>query len=127
MSAEEGIIWGKFLASHGKDYDRFDYDLRVGSGISPSGEVPELFQKDYKDLTKKRIDAVGYKNNLATIFEVKQRANFSAIGQLLGYGMLFREDYPTIMIRNLAIVCSFTTPDDYKVISSNKILVFIIP
>ncbi len=126
MSAEEGIIWGNFLAKYGKEYQRFDYDLRVGSGIPPEQDLPFEFKKDYEDLTKKRIDAVGYNDSYATIFEVKQRASFSALGQLLGYRDLFKKSFPLYTVDDLILVCSSISPEDQEIISKKGITILVL-
>jgi len=126
MSAEEGIIWGKFLAKYGKEYQRFDYDLRVGSGVTPEQDLPYEFKKDYEDLTKARIDAVGYVYKTATIFEVKQRANFNGIGQLLGYKDLFLKSFPQFSVNDLILICGSATAEIQQVIEDQNIILLII-
>ena len=125
MSAEEGIIWGKFLVAFGSNYLRFDYDLRVGNGITPIENIPTIFKQDYEDLTKKRIDAVGYNNNIATIFEVKQRSGLSAIGQLLGYRDLFIKSFSQFTVNKLILVCGSASPEDQEIIKKNGIGILI--
>ena len=126
MSAEESIIWGRFLSKFGSLHDSFNYDLRVGNGISPDVPIPNKFTADYEDLTKKRIDAVGYIGNQANIYEVKQRGNLSALGQLLGYHALFMKSFPNYPVAGLFLVCSSISPEDHKIISSNGITVVVI-
>jgi hypothetical protein len=126
MSAAESIIWGKFLAKFGKEYQRFDYDLRIGNGITPEQDLPFEFKKDYEDLTKSRIDAVGYVNKTATIFEVKQRANLASIGQLLGYHILFNKSFPQFSVDDLILVCESATLEIQQVIEKNGIQILIL-
>lgn len=126
MSAEESIIWGSFLSKFGSFFKRFDYDLRVGEGIQPDQEIPENFRQDYIGLTQKRIDAVGYNDKVATLFEVKVRANLGAIGQLLGYKELFLSSFPSYSVSSLHLVCSSINPDELKVISKTSILVDVV-
>lgn len=125
MSPEESIVWGRFLASADNIYERYDYDLRVGTGILPEVRIPEPFLKDYQMLTQKRIDAVGYLNNTATIFEVKTRSLISPIGQLLGYKALFANTYPSIPVVSLKLVCSSISVEDSNVFKSLGIDVLI--
>jgi hypothetical protein len=125
MSPEESIVWGRFLASAFNIYERYDYDLRVGTGILPDVNIPEPFLKDYQMLTQKRIDAVGYLNNTATIFEVKTRSLISPIGQLLGYKSLFAITYPFIPVVSLKLVCSSISIEDSNVFKQYGIDVLI--
>jgi hypothetical protein len=127
MSPDESILWGKFLAEHGKEYDRFDYDLRVGQGAEAQENIPENLRKDWRDLTKPRIDAVGYKGLRATIFEVKTRPTVSTLGQLLGYRTLFLTTYKQYMVDGLALVCESIGPDVGSVIAGYGIAVYKYP
>lgn len=126
MSAEESIIWGKFLSKFSQNFQRFDYDLRVGQGIIPDNSIPENYRQDYIQLTQKRIDAVGYIGSSCVIFEVKVRANLGAIGQLIGYRDLFLSSFPQYAVQGLHLVCSIIDPDELKVFSNTQILVDIV-
>ena len=126
MSAEESIIWGRFLSKYGSNFSRFDYDLRVGQGIIPAASVPEIYRDDYIKLTQKRIDAVGYSGKVATIFEIKVRANLGAIGQLIGYRDLFLNTFPLYSVDSLHLVCSTIDPDELSVFSKTSILIDVV-
>ena len=127
MSADESIIWGRFLASKGQQYVRFDYDLRVGTGIEPVHDIPDKFKNDYIDLTRKRIDAVGYNGSVATIFEVKNRATFNVFGQIIGYRSLFLKSFPQYSIKELVVVCASIPLEDLEIVSSQGIVVLQYP
>ena len=126
MSAEEGIIWGRFLTTYGKDYKRFDYDLRIGKGLTPEEDLPQIYKQDYADLTKKRVDAVGYNNHDATIFEVKQRATITAIGQILAYTDLFKQSYQQYSVKEKIIVCERVLPEDRQQIEKQGIILLVL-
>lgn len=125
MSPEDTTIWRKFLEKEGKNYDRFDYDLPVGNGEDPGPGVPENLRKDFIDLTRKRIDAVGYRDNSVTIFEVKPRAGTQALGQLLTYFPLFIQTYPGFSSVTLAVVTSFINTDELSIYASHSIKVYL--
>lgn len=112
MSIDETIIWGRYLSEYQPKYDSMDYDLRVGDGIIPDFPLPEIFKRDYQDLTRKRIDAVGYVNSYADLYEVKVRASSSALGQLLTYKILFGKSYPNYVVRQLYIICNTISDED---------------
>lgn len=123
MSSEDVKIWQPFLSDQGAKYDRFDYDLKVGTGVKPDLPVPEIFLQDFQELTKKRIDAVGYNKNGATLFEVKPRAGTSALGQLLTYKSLFAQSYPNIPIYQLILVCGLATDEEIQLYKQYEIIV----
>jgi hypothetical protein len=123
MSSEDVKIWQPFLSDQGAKYDRFDYDLKVGTGVLPDLPVPEIFLQDFQELTKKRIDAVGYNKNGATLFEVKPRAGTSALGQLLTYKILFTQSYPDVPIYQLVLVCGLATDEEIQLYKQYGIIV----
>lgn len=126
MSSEDIKIWQPFLSQEGSKYDRFDYDLKVGSGVLPDLPVPEIFKADFQDLTRKRIDAVGYNKDGATIFEVKPRAGTAALGQLLTYKNLFAQTFPGINIFQLVLVCELATEEEVILYKQYGIIVKIV-
>lgn len=127
MSVEDTKIWNEFIALHGKEFDSFDYDLPVGEGEPVNTSEPAWLQKDWSDLTRKRIDAVGYASGKATIFEVKPRAGTSALGQLLSYKKLFNGTYTQTEVVALAVVTSLILNDERKVYNSFGITVYVLP
>lgn len=112
MAPQDYILWNKYLADHGHEFTSFDYDVKVGEGIQPIEPVPANMAKDFVELTKKRIDAVGYMENGVTLFEIKPRAGSSALGQLLTYQSLYKLSYPNNPILELVIITSMITKDE---------------
>lgn len=127
LTTDEQILWRQFIILHGKEFERFDYDLPVGKGVDPGAEVSEVLRKDYIDLTRKRIDAVGYRSGTATLFEVKPRAATTALGQLLTYANLFAQTYPGIPIVGSAVVTSLINDDERHVYESMNIKIYVYP
>lgn len=126
MSSEDVIIWKKFLELYGKNYSSFDYDFKVGSGTDPGTEVPEEFRFDFIELSKKRIDAIGYQSDGVTIFEVKPRAGTQALGQLISYKNLYAKNFPENRIKEVAVVCNFITPEEISLYSDYNINNYVI-
>lgn len=125
MTPADAITWSKFLNLHGDEYQKFDYDLRVGKGVTVELPVPEKYKEDFQQLTQKRIDCVGYNNNVVTIFEVKGRAGLSALGQLKAYKSLFLQSYPGYSVSALVLVCSFATDEELDLYMDNGIKVYV--
>ena len=86
-------LWIRFLEKHENEYQAFDYDVRVGKGRPTSKSEPEQIQKMAIELSQRRIDAVGYKENSITIIEITISAGLKAIGQLHSYPILYAETY----------------------------------
>ena len=94
LRPEDVAIWKTFLSTRPDFYDSVDYDLKVGRGRDYSEIPKDEFRADMEYLSKKRIDVVGYKDNEIHIIELKPRAGFSAVGQVLGYAKLFEKTAP---------------------------------
>lgn len=86
-------IWQQFLDKFGKDYIKFDYDVRVGDGRPTNETLPDNIRKMAKDLSQRRIDAVGHKADALDIIEITKSAGFTAIGQLETYPLLYRQRF----------------------------------
>lgn len=107
----EIIILRTWLLAHELEYDRFEYNVRVGAGVDPGPQWPENIRKQAIENTQKRIDAVAYKGDSATIIEVKDRAGASAIGQLLTYLPLFEEAFPAYKSPAMILITNRVQPD----------------
>lgn len=107
----EIIVLRAWLKLHESEYDRFDYNLRIGTGFDPGPSVPDSIRQMAILNSQKRIDAVGYKGNTVTLIEVKDRAGFSAVGQLVGYLHLWQAAHPGEATPQLLLVANRTQDD----------------
>jgi len=120
-------IWEAFLPIYGKNFQRFDYDVHVGQGAEPDPDLPEQYQRMIRVLSKLRIDAIGYKEDEIWIIEVKKEAGLTALGQIMGYLTLYREEYqPTKQLKG-AVVTNFLRPDIKHLLEVFGISYFVIP
>ena len=124
MSSDDTYIWRMFLSKYGKDYTSFDYDFKVGRGSDPGDIVDYNLRQDFIELSRKRIDAIGYQPDGITIFEVKPRAGTQALGQLIIYKQLYSQDYPTVKIKSVAVVCGFITDEEIELYKLHDINIF---
>lgn len=102
----ECLVLKAWLALHEAEYDRFDYNVRLGEGNDPGTQFPDDVRRMAILNTQKRVDAVAYKSDQPTLIEVKDRAGFSAIGQIVGYDALWRQQNPTTPAPKLLLVCN---------------------
>src|SRR5260221_5121322 len=94
------------LTPEGRTYGAWAFDVHIGSGVQTPGlsSNPTLFDIGAY-LTKLRIDAVGWRNDQPTIFEVKPLARLSAVGQLVVYCEYYARDF--------GYTCTKTAITDY--------------
>lgn len=80
------------LTEDAKRFTRWEFDVKVAPGRCPPTIVDPAMRKMAFDLSKLRIDAVGWEGGQATIFEVKPVAHLSAFGQILAYTIFWQRE-----------------------------------
>lgn len=116
MLPAEIIVWQAWLRLHQAEYDRFEYNTRVGPGYDPGGGVPDYIREMSIKNTKKRIDAVAWSGSQPLIVEVKVRAGLSSIGQLLGYITHWRIENPHDALPKALLVANQLAPGVQEVL-----------
>lgn len=89
LRSEDVGVWEAFIDKFPGKLWLMDYDVKVGLGREPLEDIPPELHKDWRDLTRKRIDAVAWGKVNIFIIELKPRASLGAIGQVLGYSELW--------------------------------------
>jgi hypothetical protein len=148
MAPREVLIFRAWLALHQNEYDRFDYNVRVGNGTDPGPEFPAIYRQQYIENTQKRIDAVGWKIGLRvqgralyqslgieqiaasgaapTIIEVKDRATASCMSQILTYKALWPFTFPNTPAPKLLLVTNRVAADMPLVLDATGITLEIV-
>ncbi len=111
MLPAEVEIFRRWALRHETEYDRFDFNVRVGRGADPGPTFDDAVRRNAVANSQKRIDAVGYKNGRATIIEVKDRAGASALGELMTYAVLYRLGHPGAIGTLMLLVTNSLQPD----------------
>ena len=124
LMPNEVPLWERFLAIWGKNFEGFEYDVRVGKGVDPGAEYPEPWRSLAIQLTQKRIDVVGRRDGIVYIFEVKPQAGLSALGQLLAYRILYRETFNYRGRLRLAVVTDRLNPDERLVYTRHLVEIY---
>lgn len=124
MLKNEVVIWEKFLAEHGPRYDKFEYDVHVGS-LYPEHEVLDTaWKRGAAAVYQKRIDAVGFQPGVIEIFEVKPHAGLSALGQVLGYLALYDEDFEPFDELRATVVTGLIDPGTRLLLTNHGIGIY---
>lgn len=92
--------------AHQNDYDRFDYNVRLGIAVDPGPDFPDYVRKAAIATRSLRIDAVGWQGDQPTIFEVKRRAGLENVGQLFGYFHMWKAQQLSLKDPLLVLVCA---------------------
>lgn len=94
MVVTEAHLMREWVKLHAADYDRIEFEVRLGPGGDAPADMPEALRAEYKHLTQRRADAIVWKGDNAVIIEVKARLKPQDLGQLLSYRWLFMNDNP---------------------------------
>ncbi len=123
---EEVLLWRRFLAEHGPEWDRFEYDVHVGEGATPPPGSPAHHVHMIAALSQKRVDVVGWLGGQPTLFEVTPRGGRAALGALTLYADLFSETFPGTPPPHLAAVVGFVDPDIARIFTARQIRVYVV-
>ncbi len=122
LIGEDKEVWDRFVRKFPDRFETVSYDVHVGSGIEAPDEVDTKPAQQWKDLTRKRIDVIGWRNGFAQIIEVKKRVGLSTLGQVLGYRVLYQRENLDVLLKPLLIICSQINQDDMDVLDHYGIL-----
>lgn len=119
MMPEDVPVWERWLDLHQPGDDvTISYDVKVGTPIKLPEDFPDPYRRNALMLSKKRIDAVVTYPSYILIVEVKGIADWTAIGQMLGYPFLFAEEFkPTMELRTL-LVAGSVRPDVDRILEA---------
>lgn len=123
----EIAIMKAWLTAHEKEYDRFDYNVRIGSGTDPGPSYDKTMRDMALAITKKRVDAVGWQGSAPTLIEVKNRATLAAVGQVLSYNVLWKADYPVGPDPKLLLIAATFDPDTIPVLNAHNVTWIAVP
>jgi hypothetical protein len=117
----EVAVLKEWLRLHESEYTSFDYNVRTGTGTDPGPTYPQNIRDMGVAVTQKRIDAIAWNGNVPTLIEVKNRATLTAVGQILAYKVLFKQDNPLSPDPKLLLVAAKFDPDVYAVLQSHGV------
>ena len=126
MMPFEVPVWERFLADPPFAPVAISYDVHLGQGIPARAEWPPWLVKVVRATSRKRADAVVETADALWILEIKVRASFSALGQLIGYGVLLLEEWKPRKPVHLGVVCERVAADMGPVLNEFGISVFVV-
>ena len=94
--AIESAVARAYLVKHVDDFDRVEFNVGLGPGITLPFGTPAYVQKSATASTRARADMILYRGDTATIVEVTDRLYAAVAGQLLHYYWLLIEDNPKL-------------------------------
>lgn len=123
----ERLLWSRWILTHEAEYDRYDYDVKVGPGRPVDPRHPPEIQAMAATLTKRRVDVVGFKAGAPTLFAVNPRGSRVVYSELLFYRELFRQTFAYDGPIGLRAIVQDIAPDLLQVMTAAGIHVDILP
>jgi len=121
MMPEDIPVWERWLALHDSPELMYTYDVKVGESITSPQDTPEPWATMAYTLSKKRIDVVITAPTKITIVEVKKLAGWTALGQMLGYPVLFDNEFQPEMPVDSLLIAEALTLDTKTILDFHKI------
>lgn len=104
MMPYDVAIWERFIEKYPDAYDFVSYDVKVGSAPEFDTVANPETGGDAINLYKRKIDVIGHKGERIDIIELKPKAGSSALGQVVGYSVLYEKDYSPPTKPNLVVI-----------------------
>lgn len=127
MTVNESAIVHQWLLANADSFDDVDFNVRVGNSLLLGDDYDAATQRQAALLSQKRIDIVGMSGNSVTIVEVKLRISLSALGQLLGYALLWQAENPTVEQIHLVAIGHDALIDVAEILQAHGIAVYTYP
>lgn len=126
MKPRDIEIWERFLEKYPGLYSSCQYDFHVGDPppFNPLMDNDEDWNQDA--LYRLKIDAVGHNTDRIDIIEVKPDAGPSAIGQVMGYRVLYTRDENPKTEVGMAIVTDKERPNMAYLCKLSGISLFVV-
>lgn len=111
FEAAENEIWQAYLETLEDAYIGFWYNVRLGEDRITKEERLDPIKRMKEQLALKRIDAVGHRENVYDLIEVRRHAGPGSLGQLFTYESLWNLYGLTDLSYTLLLVTDFIDID----------------
>lgn len=125
MIGEDKLVWERFVKANPDFFQEVDYDVHVGEGMTMPDNWTERDLGWAKQLTQKRIDVIGFKNETITLVEVKRRVDLATLGQVLGYKFLYERRENLVNKTESIVIAALADVDDRDILGHYGIIIFI--
>lgn len=120
-------LWRQWLKLYQGDFASYDYNVRVGQGITPPANLSDEDKARWIALTQKRIDVVAHRWDSDWIIEIMERPGLATVGQIIGYNVLARKYLALKPTVRLALICARLGRDMGEIFAEHNVIVFWFP
>ncbi|GAI84953.1 unnamed protein product [marine sediment metagenome] len=111
MMAEDIVVWSKYLQDPLVPIREVWYDVHVGGAVPVAGGPETMESRIAAGITRKRIDVVCAVGGGFWVVEIKPFASMLALGQVLSYTRLFKQEFAPVGEVWPVIVCDRVDDD----------------
>lgn len=112
------------LTPEARRFTRWEFDAHLGQGHLTAAEFNLPIYNLSLEVSRLRVDAIGWDHGVPTLFEVKPQARLSAFGQIMAYRFFYRLERQ--LEAHMAIITDSITPDTALLFASHGITVHIV-
>lgn len=127
MTVNESAIARAWLIRHQGEFDEIEFNPQMGTPPDLGPGFDAVTQQQAARLMAKRSDIIASRGDEATIVEVKPRLSFSALGQLLGYRLLYHLAHPEFRKIHLVAIGHGASIDTLEVLMAYGVNVELFP
>lgn len=111
MLAPDIPVWYRFLTTAAGEFISLYYDCLLGGETLSASDEQDPMKRMWRDLTAKRADAIAETNTNVWIIEVSAYPGMRALGQLMTYQNLWRQDPKIDKPDQMILVADQVDPD----------------
>lgn len=126
MLPDEIVVYKAWLVLHEKEYDSFDFNVRIGEGEDPGPTFSDVVREKTIQDTKLRIDVVATKAGRPEIQEVKRRATPANLGQLITYFHVWNKQGLSVVAPALRLICNAFSPEILPAVKETGIVLDVV-
>ena len=112
MMREDTAVWTRFLQMGSVSIKEVWYDVHCGQAVFLRDSATQMEQRIADGVTRKRIDVVASVDGGLWVIEIKPYGNMFAIGQILTYVKLLKQEYIVPDIVLPVIICNNIDTDN---------------
>ncbi len=126
MLAPDIPIWYRFLEQHADQFNKLYYDCLLGLARAPKNLPGDAMARMSRALLSKRADAIAETSDETWLIEVSASPGMRALGQLLTYHELWKQDPQISKPIRLVLVADQLDPDISLTYAPHDISVFVV-
>jgi len=127
MTANESAVARAWLEQHADEWDDAEFNVRVGSSMDLGPSYSDATRAQAAISSQKRVDLVATRGNVARLVEIKIRVPMGALGQLLGYQVLWRVEHPETADVQLEAIGNSALLDVVEILQAHGVHVELFP